>query len=327
MDMENAMNASCAYLDSTGRDDLLTGGVKMIPIQTPKGTFRVWTKRTGNHPTMKLLFLHGGPGMTHEYFEASDSYLPAAGIEYYYYDQLGSYYSDQPDDPDLVNIAHYVEEVEQVRQALGLDRENFFVLGQSWGGILAMEYALKYQQHIRGLIISNMMASIPLYNAYAYNALMPAMDPSVLAEVQKMEAEGNYENPRYMELLIPHHYEKHVLRIPAGEWPDPVNRAFKHVNPSIYVPMQGPSELGASGKLLHWDRTADLGKIAPPTLVIGAQHDTMDPEHMAWMAKTVQRGRYLHCPEGSHLSMYDDQQTYYRGLIQFIKDVDAGRFS
>ena len=132
------------YLDATGRDDILSGGVRMIPVETPKGTFRVWTKRVGNSPTVRLLLLHGGPGATHEYFEAFDSYLPAAGIEYYYYDQLGSFYSDQPDEPDLWELPRFVDEVEQVRQALGLDRENFFLLGHSWGGILAMEYALRY---------------------------------------------------------------------------------------------------------------------------------------------------------------------------------------
>src|SRR5262245_29323533 len=77
-----------AYLNYSGRTDLLTGGVRMIPIHTPKGDFRVWTKRVGNSPTMKVLLLHGGPAATHEYFEAFDSYFPAAGIEYYYYDQL-----------------------------------------------------------------------------------------------------------------------------------------------------------------------------------------------------------------------------------------------
>ena len=104
------------YLDYTGRDDLLSGGVKLIPVGTPKGTFRVWTKRIGNSPTMKVLLLHGEPGSTHEYLEAFDSYFPAAGIEYYYYDQLGSHYSDQPDEPELWEVPRFVEEVEQVRK-------------------------------------------------------------------------------------------------------------------------------------------------------------------------------------------------------------------
>jgi proline iminopeptidase len=324
--MNNTHTTPMGYLDYSGRDDVLSGGTKMIPIETSKGVFRVWTKRIGNHPTMKVLLLHGGPGATHEYLEAFDSYFPAAGIEYYYYDQLGSYYSDQPDEPELVELARFVEEVEQVRKALGLDRENFYLYGQSWGGLLAIEYALKYPQHLKGLIISNMMASVPQYIEYAKKVLMPGMDQVALAEIQRYEAAGEYENPRYMELLIAPHYVYHVLRMPHEQWPDPVNRAFKHMNAAIYVPMQGPSELGLSGKLENWDRTADLAKIEAPSLVIGAQHDTMDPKHLEWMAATLQHGRYLHCPNGSHMALYDDQEIYFRGLIQFIQDVDAGRF-
>src|SRR5262245_38067164 len=318
--------APTTYFDNSGRDDVLSGGVKLIPINTPKGTFRVWTKRIGNNPTVKVLLLHGGPGATHEYLEAFDSFLPAAGIEYYYYDQLGSAYSDQPKEPDLWELPRFVEEVEQVRQALRLDRNNFYLFGQSWGGILGMEYALKYQQHLKGLIISNMMASIPAYNEYAQKTLMPAMDQKALAEIKRLEAAKDFENPRYMELLVPHHYAMHILRMPPNQWPDPVNRAFKHINPAVYVPMQGPSELGASGKLVNWDRTGDLPKIAPPTLVIGAKYDTMDPAHMEMMAKRVQKGRYLFCPQGSHLALYDDQKVYVDGLIRFIRDVDAGSF-
>jgi len=319
-------NQPTGYLDYSGRDDVLSGGVKMIPIETSKGIFRVWTKRIGNHPTMKVLLLHGGPGATHEYLEAFDSYFPAAGIEYYYYDQLGSYYSDQPNEPELVELGRFVEEVEQVRKALGLNQENFYLYGQSWGGLLGIEYALKYQQHLKGLIISNMMASGLQYNEYAKNALMPGMDQAALAEIQGYEEAGEYENPRYMELLIEHHYIFHILRMPHKDWPDPVNRAFKNLNTAVYIPMQGPSELGASGVLETWDRTADLAKITVPTLVIGAKYDTMDPKHMEWISTTVQHGRYLYCPNGSHMALYDDQEIYFQGLIQFIQDVDAGRF-
>jgi proline iminopeptidase len=315
-----------AYLDYSGRDDVLSGGVKMIPITTPKGTFHVWTKRIGNNPRVKVLLLHGGPGANHEYMEAFDSYFPKAGIEYYYYDQLGSFYSDQPSEPSLWEIPRFVDEVEQVRQALGLTRDNFYLLGQSWGGILAIEYALKYPQNLKGLVISNMMSSIPAYNEYATKVLMPAMDQKVLAEIKQLEAAKKYDDPHYMELLIPSFYTQHLLRMPADQWPEPVNRGFKHLNESIYVPMQGPSELGASGKLLNWDRSQDLSKIAMPTLVIGARYDTMDPAHMEMISRRVQHGRYLFCPNGSHLAMFDDQQTYFGGLVQFIQDVDAGRF-
>ena len=317
--------AAPAYWDSSGRPDVLSGGVRMIPIKTPKGEFRVWTKRVGNNPRIKVLLLHGGPAATHEYFEAADSYFPAASVEYYYYDQLGSAYSDQPKDDSLWELPRFVDEVEQVRTALGLSRDNFFLLGQSWGGILAIEYALAHQQHLKGLIISNMMASIPAYNAYAKTTLMPKMDQKALAEILELEKKHQTESPRYMELLIPNYYTSHILRMPPEQWPDPVMRAFNKLNRTIYVQMQGPSEMGASGKLVNWDRTADLKRITVPTLAIGAQHDTMDPKHMEMIARSVARGRYLYCENGSHLAMYDDQQTYFNGVTAFVKDVDAGK--
>jgi proline iminopeptidase len=295
-------------------------GVRYIPIRTPSGEHRVWTKRVGSNPDTKLLLLHGGPGATHEYFEIFDEYLPAAGIEYYYYDQLGSGHSDQPDDPTLWQLDRFVDEVEQVRQALGLTRDSFVLYGQSWGGLLAIEYALHHQEHLKGLVISNMMSSCPAYNAYAHQVLMPAMDPDVLAEIQAFEASGDTGAPRYMALLEQHHYVHHVLRRPVDEWPDPVVRTFDHINPDIYVPMQGPSELGMQGSLSDWDRFDDLARITVPTLVIGAAHDTMDPAHMQAMAERLPNGRYLECPNGSHLAMYDDTEVYMRGLLDFLTE-------
>jgi len=317
--------AASGYFDNAGRDDVLSGGVKMISISTPKGEFHVWTKRVGNNPTIKVLLLHGGPGFTHEYLEAFDSYFPGAGIEYYHYDQLGSTYSDQPDEPDLWDTARFVDEVEQVRNALHLDGRNLYLFGHSWGGILAIEYALQHPETLNGLIISNMMSSIPAYNEYAEKVLMPEMDQKALAEIKALEAAGKNDDPRYMELLMPNHYEKHILRMPGDRWPDPVMRSMRHLNPKVYVPMQGPSELGAGGRLARWDRTADLGRITLPALVIGARYDTMDAKFMEMMSKTLKKGRYLYCPNGSHLAIYDDQRTYMDGIIGFLKDVDAGK--
>ena len=313
---------SVRYFDNSGRDDILAGGVKRIEITTPKGKFHVWTKRIGNNPRVKVLLLHGGPGATHEYFEAFDTRLPAEGMEYFYYDQLGSLYSDQPDDASLWTIERFVDEVEQVRTALGLTKDDFVLLGQSWGGILAIEYALRHPANLKALVISNMMASIPAYNDYARRVLIAQMDPRVVAELRSIEARKEYDSPRYEELLVPNFYEQHILRIPAGQWPDPVVRAFVHLNKKIYILMQGPSEMGASGLLENWDRTSELRQIAVPTLVIGARYDTMDPKHMEWIAKQVQHGEYLYCPRGSHLAMYDDQDTYFAGLISFLKRLD-----
>ena len=316
------------YLDFSDRDDQFTGGIKMIPISTPKGDFKVWTKRVGNNPKIKVLLLHGGPGFTHEIYQCFDGYFPQEGIEYIYYDQLGSYFSDQPSDTSLWTIERFVEEVEQVRKALKLDKENFYLFGQSWGGMLAMEYALKYQENIKGLVIANMVSSIPEYVRYAKEVLGPQLDPEVWNEIKEIEANEDFENPRYNELLFEHHYTEHVLRIPVEEWPEAINRSFKHLNPEVYVHMQGYSEFGVTGDatLKDWDRTDDISRITVPTLVIGSGHDTMDPKHMEWMANEVQNGWFLLCPDGSHLSQYDDQKVFFSGLIKFIKDVDKNEF-
>jgi proline iminopeptidase len=300
-----------------------SGGVKMIPVQTPVGKFNVWTKRFGNNPRIKILLLHGGPAMTHEYMECFESFFPKEGFEFYEYDQLGSYYSDQPKDSSLWTTERFVEEVEQVRKAIGADSSNFYLLGNSWGGILAMEYALKYQKNLKGLLVANMVASAPEYGKYAEEVLAPQFDPAVLSEIKAIEAKGDFSNPRYMELLIPHFYHKHLCRL--DEWPDGFNRALKHVNGEIYTMMQGPSEFGISGRLAHWDIKNRLKEITVPTLMIGARYDTMDPNAMEEQSKLVQHGHYLYCPNGSHLAMWDDQQVFMNGVIQFIRDVDAGK--
>ncbi len=310
------------YHDNTGRGDVLAGGARMIPVDTPAGTYRVWTKRVGNNPKLKLLLLHGGPGSSSEYFEAMDSYLPGAEIEYYYYDQLGSYRSDKPDNDDLWRRDRFVEEVEQVRTALGLGPDNFCLLGHSWGGILAIEYALKYQANLKCLVISNMMSSIKGYNAYAERVLAKRFDPAALAKIKAYEAAEDFSNPEYLSLLEREHYERHVLRMPAATWPDPVQRAFAHTNSHIYVLMQGPSEFGLRGRLLDWERFNDLKRIDVPALVIMSQWDTMDPAHMQAMARELPQGVLLNLPDGSHMAMYDDQQRYMRGLISFMKSLE-----
>lgn len=305
----------------TYSDTLESAGVKMIPIQTPKGTFKVWTKRFGTNPRIKILLLHGGPAMTHEYMECFETFFQREGFEFYEYDQLGSYYSDQPTDSTLWTTERFVEEVEQVRQAIGADSSNFYVVGNSWGGILGMEYALKYQKHLKGLVVSNMVASAPEYGNYAEKVLAKQMKPEILAEIRAIEAKKDFANPRYMELLIPNFYHAHICRL--TEWPDALNRTFKHANNSVYVQMQGPSEFGISGLLANWDIKNRLKEIYVPTLMIGAKYDTMDPKAMEEQSHMVQQGEYLYCPNGSHLAMWDDQQVYMKGVISFIKKVNT----
>ncbi|MFH6960607.1 proline-specific peptidase family protein [Flavobacterium aquidurense] len=312
------------YFTYQQNSEVESAGVKMIPIKTPIGEFKVWTKRFGNNPKIKIVLLHGGPAMTHEYMECFETFFQREGFEFYEYDQLGSYYSDQPKDSSLWTTERFVEEVEQVRKAIGADKNNFYLLGNSWGGILAMEYALKYQENMKGLLVANMMASAPDYGKYADEVLAKQMKPEVLSEIRSLEAKKDFSNPRYMELLIPNYYQQHLCRL--KEWPDGLNRASKHINNEIYTIMQGPSEFGISGRLAKWDIKNRLHEITIPTLMIGAKYDTMDPKAMEEQSKLVQKGRYLYCPNGSHLAMWDDQKVFMNGVIEFINDVDKEIF-
>ena len=294
-------------------------GIKMVSVQTPVGKFKVWTKRFGNNPGIKILLLHGGPAMTHEYLECFESFFPKEGFEMVEYDQLGSYYSDQPRDSSLWTTPRFVEEVEQVRQALNMDSTNFYLLGNSWGGILAMQYALKYQKNLKGLIICNMMASMPAYEKYN-STLRSQMRKSLVDSLTVFENKGMYKDSVYQALVFSEYYNKHLCRLP--EWPDPVLRAFKHVNEQIYVMMQGPSEFKTGGRLIKWEVSKELKNIHVPTLTVGAKYDTMAPEYMKWMSTQLPKGSYLYCPNGSHLAMWDDQKVFMNGVIKFIKRVD-----
>jgi proline iminopeptidase len=311
-------------IESESTLDEFEESIKMIPIQTPKGEFNVYTQRVGENSDIKVLLLHGGPGMTHQQYSNFIDFLPQEGIEFIWYDQLGSAFSDQPSDSTLWTIDRFVDEVEQVRVALGLNKDNFYLYGQSWGGMLGIEYALQHQENLKGLIISNMMASLDDYEKYAKEVLGPQMPPEVFAELMEIEKNNDFENPRYMELLGEHHYPYHVLRKPADEWPAEINKMMGEVNPEVYVYMQGYSEFGITpgASLAGWDRKADLKKITVPTLVIAGTHDTMDPAHLEWMSNELPNGQFLLCPNGSHLSQYDDPENFFPGLISFLKEVD-----
>ena len=316
---EPTTDSAGSYVDFRTPGEVQAGGVRMIQLQEG---YRVWTKRFGNAP-MKVLLLHGGPAATHEYMECFESFFPKAGIEFYEYDQLGSYYSDQPQDQSLWTTERFVEEVEQVRKALGLDKDNFYLLGNSWGGLLAMEYALKYQDNLKGLIVANMTADFGKYAAY--NAKLRAELPAdVLAKLGEYESKGAYTDPAYQEMVVREYYGRHICTLP--EWPEPAARSFKHINQSVYAYMQGPSEFVPGGILKGWSVWDRLGDIRVPTLMVGAAHDTMNPAEMEEMSRLVQKVRYLFCPNGSHLAMWDDQEVFMNGVISFIKDVHEGRF-
>ena len=298
------------------RGEVKTAGIRLIPVD---GKYKVWTKKVGEG-AIKVLTLHGGPGVTHEYFECFEDFLPQAGIQFYYYDQLGSFYSDQPDDKSLWTVDRFREEVEQVRTALGL--ENFYLYGESWGSMLAIEYALKYQTHLKGLVLSGMTASIASYVEYV-NKLRAELPKEVLAVLDKYEAKGDYDAPEYQAVMFKEVYGRYICRL--DPWPDPVARAFKHISNQVYNTMQGPNEFVVTGTFKDWNRWKDLPRIEVPTLVIGARYDEMNPEDIRKMGKLLPRGRAVICDNGSHLAMWDDQEAYFRYLIGFLSDVEKGR--
>jgi proline iminopeptidase len=289
---------------------------KVVPLSNG---FHVWTRRVGESP-IKVLLLHGGPGCTHEYLECFENHLPPEGIEIYFYDQLGSYHSDQPDDVKLWDIDRFREEVEEVRKYLNLD--DFYLFGSSWGGFLSIEYALKYQNNLKGLIISNMTASIASYVEYI-NHLRDQLPAELVAKMKQYEAQGDFKNPEYEELVDKYLNKQHVCRL--DPWPDSVVRGFAHMNEQIYNTMQGPNEFMVNGTFKDWNRWEDIHNITVPTLLLGGKYDTMNPEDKKEMGRRIPNSRVGICPNGSHLSMWDDPEVYFNFIKEFIKDVEAGR--
>ena len=288
-------------------------GVRMVPVVG--GKYKVWTKRLGSGRT-KVLLLHGGPGFSHDYLEALEAFLPEAGIEMYYYDQLGCNNSDHPEDTSLWTLARYVEEVEEVRKGLQLD--HVVLYGHSYGGALAMEYALKYPQHLRGLVVSNMAASTSSFLQHTAGWKLQ-LSPVEQERMKLLEEREAYDSPEYQHLMMDVLYPQMLCR--TKPWPSGFTRALDRANLTIYNQMQGRSEFLVTGNLKDWDIWGRLHEIRVKTLMIGARYDEMDPEDMKKMATMVPNGTYAYCPNGSHLCMWDDQAVYFQHLLGFLRTI------
>ncbi len=292
-------------------------GVQRIEID---GGYHVYTRKVGHGP-INLLLLHGGPGCTHEYFECFEQRLSPDEYTFYYYDQLGSFFSDQPDDTSLWNVERFRGEVEQVRRALGL--EQFYLFGNSWGGMLGMEYALEHQEHLKGLIVSNMTASIASYVEYL-GELRDRMGPEKVAVMKRYEAAADYGSAEYQALLT-ELYNVHICRVVP--WPEPVARMFGHMAAPVYNTMQGDNEFVVTGNFADWNRWADLHRITVPTLLSVGRHDSMRPADIEEMGRLMPNARVSICENGSHLSMWDDPEAYFTALKAFLRDVEDGSFT
>jgi L-proline amide hydrolase len=246
--------------------------------------FQIWYRTVGDREErgrFPLLALHGGPGATHDYLEPLEA-MAATGRRVIFYDQLGNGHSDQPHDPSLWTVDLFVEEAGAVRRALGLD--HIHLLGHSWGGMLAMQYALTRPAGLVSLTVASSPARMPQWVAEA-NRLRAELPPEVQQTFLRHEEAGTTDDPAYQEAVLVF-YRRHLCRL--DPWPDCVNRTFARLaeNPEVYTTMNGPSEFHVIGTIKHWDIVDRLGEIRVPTLVTSGRYDEATPA----VAETVHRG-------------------------------------
>jgi proline iminopeptidase len=291
-------------------------GVRWIRL---RNGHKIWTQRIGRSPK-KVLLLHGGPGASHEYMQCFADVLPQAGYEMYFYDQLGCGHSDKPDDTGLWTLPRYLDEVEEVIEALELDR--LVLVGHSWGGMLGIEYALRRPERLSGFVLSNMSASFADYGAYVRH-LRDTLPAPVQARLAELEIAGKQNSQEYDAIIHKELYGRYICRL--DPWPEPVQRSLGGINPVIYNQMQGPDEFTLTGNLMNWDRWADLPRIQTRTLVMGARHDEMNPESIRREAKLIPQSSLFISETGSHLAMWDDQKNYFEALLAFLDANDRKR--
>lgn len=282
--------------------------------------YHVWTRKAGEGP-IKVLLLHGGPGLTHEYLENFQDFLVPEGIEIYFYEQLGSYFSDQPNDPDLWTIERFCNEVEEVRIGLGLD--DFYLYGHSWGGMLAVEYALKYGESLKGLIVSSTTASIKSWDQHILG-LRESLPPEVKERMFRLESQGETEGQEYEELYHNFFEKEYICRLDSK--PEAVVRTEKHVNNQVYEKLMGTDAFEVNSDLKEWNQWDSLHHIQMPTLLIAGRYDTINVADLEKMESRIPMARTAICENGSLLVMWDDSDTYFQHIITFLKDVESGSF-
>jgi len=278
--------------------------------------YHLWTQTLGEGE-IHLMTLHGGPGGTNEVFENFAEELAPFDVTVTRYDQLGSWYSDQPDFSDAAtrgkffNIEYYVDEVEAVRQKLGIDQ--FFLLGQSWGGVLAIEYALKYGQHLKGLILSSMIDNLDEYIVNINHIRETMFSPEDVAYMQAQEAAHNFDDARYQALVaeLGEHYLHHASD------PQPKHLISVMATP-VYHYFQGDNEFVMVGALKDWDRRKDIHNINVPTYLTFGGHETMPLAAAERMAKTIPDATLHITPNAGHGQMLDNPQDYFKGLGEWL---------
>ncbi len=292
-------------------------------ILTLKNGFHLFS-RTAGQGDIKLLCVHGGPGSNHEEFENFGEQLASVGVQVSMYDQLGSFYSDQPDftqpeNKKYLTLDYYLSELEEVRQQLGL--ENFYLLGHSWGGLLAQEYALKYGSHLKGLVIMSMIDNIAEYTTHINQLRERTFSKLEVDYMKDVEAHERFDDPKYQD-LVAELYKKYVNRHPK--------RAPRHLVETMATPVynyfQGNNEFVMVGQLNGWDRRQDLHNITTPTLLTFGDRDTMPLETAQRMHRTLPNSRLVLTPDGGHCHSIDNPEAFFNTLGCFLTDVEDGQF-
>lgn len=282
----------------------------------PVDGYRVWYRIVGGggeHEHTPLLLLHGGPGAPHDYLKNLEA-LASDTRRVIFYDQLGCGRSDQPDDTSLWRVERFVEELATMRRELELERVH--ILGQSWGGMLAIEYMLTRPQGVASLILSNTTSSIPMWVAEA-NRLRADLPPAVNATLLRHEGAGTTDSAEYQEAMQVF-YERHVARVPL---PDYVQRAFDNISP-VYYYMNGPSEFHVIGPIKDWDRTNRLHEIQVPTLILSGRYDESTPAINEVLRRGIAGSEWVVLENSSHLSNVEEPELYMQTVRAFLKRVE-----
>jgi len=282
------------------------------------GDYRVWYRIVGggaDHENIPLVALHGGPGVPHDYIEnlvdlASDSRRVIL------YDQLGCGRSDQPDDTSLWRVERFVEELGIVRRELGLDR--IHLLGQSWGGMLAIEYALTQPQGLVSLILASTLSSMPMWIAEA-NRLRNELPQEIQETLLRHEAAGTTDDPEYQQAMMVF-YQRHVIRVVP--MPDQVKRALDQVG-QVYYTMNGPSEFHVVGVIKDWDRTDRLSEIRVPTLITSGRHDESTPRINEVLHKGIAGSEWVIFENSSHMAHIEEPDLYMPVVRSFMERIEA----
>jgi len=285
--------------------------------------YQVWYRIVGDHEEpgkWPLLCLHGGPGAPHDYLEPLEA-MATSGRRVIFYDQLGAGNSDHPHDPSLWTVSFFVEELGVVREALGLERVH--ILGQSWGGMLGMEYALTQPQGLISLVVADSPASMAQWVAEA-NRLRAELPPEVQETLLRHESAGTTDDPAYQEAMLVF-YRRHVCRL--DPWPECVNRAFDKLlkDPEVYYTMNGPSEFHVIGVIKDWDIVARLGEIQIPTLVISGRYDEATPVIAETVHRGIPRSEWVLFENSAHMPHVEETERYLQVLTSFLDRIEQQR--